>query len=231
MEKYGTIPPRFSKDWWSYIWDYYKWHIIGGGVAAVLIGVTAVQCATQTHYDMTVTYAGAAGCTDEAQARVSEIFQETVGDVNGNGKKEVLFQALKLSSSEDQVQDAQYEMAMQTKLMLEIQAGESFLFLFSPERAEQMFANDGAEGFFVPVSEWYSGTLSEEEQTAGSMTGYAVCLKAPAVLENAGFDCGEVYLAIRNLRSDEEKEKNLENAKQQQQASIQAATMLVDGQN
>lgn len=230
MEKYGTIPPRFTKAWWSYIWDYYKWHIIASIAAILMISITAVQCATQTHYDITVTYAGSAGCTDEAQGKISEFFQNTVGDVNGNGKNEVLFQALKISSAENQVQDAQYEMAMQTKLMLELQAGESFLFLLSPERAEILFSGDGADGFLVPVSEWYPGQLSEERQVSGSLNGYAVRLENPTVFTEAGFDCGEVYLAVRQLRSDETKEKNIENAEKQQQASKKAAAAFVDRQ-
>ena len=27
-EKYGEIPPRFTRAWWNYFWYYYKWRVV-----------------------------------------------------------------------------------------------------------------------------------------------------------------------------------------------------------
>ena len=45
-EKYGEVPPKFTKKWWEYFWDYYKWHVIITVVAVLIASVTIVQCAT-----------------------------------------------------------------------------------------------------------------------------------------------------------------------------------------
>ena len=47
-EKYGEVPPKFTKKWWEYFWDYYKWHVIITVVAVLIASVTIVQCATRT---------------------------------------------------------------------------------------------------------------------------------------------------------------------------------------
>ena len=57
-EKYGEVPPKFTKKWWEYFWDYYKWHVIITVVAVLIASVTIVQCATRPKYDMNVVYAG-----------------------------------------------------------------------------------------------------------------------------------------------------------------------------
>ena len=50
-EKYGEVPPKFTKKWWEYFWDYYKWHVIITVVAVLIASVTIVQCATRPKYE------------------------------------------------------------------------------------------------------------------------------------------------------------------------------------
>ena len=52
MEKYGTIPPKFTKEWWEYFWDYYKVHTICTVAAIVIIVSTIVQCANSPEYEV-----------------------------------------------------------------------------------------------------------------------------------------------------------------------------------
>ena len=56
MEKYGTVPKRFTKAWWEYFWEYYKLHVIVSVVVISMIGISAHQLLTNPKYDVTVTY-------------------------------------------------------------------------------------------------------------------------------------------------------------------------------
>ena len=57
MEKYGTIPPRFTKGWWEHYWTYYKFHFLGALFAIFAIVSVVHSCATQVHYDLQIQYA------------------------------------------------------------------------------------------------------------------------------------------------------------------------------
>lgn len=73
-EKYGTIPKRFTKDWWSYFWDYYKVHtLVTVGIIAAII-ITIIQVRSTPKYDLYVTYVGDMYLTDEKQAAFRKAF-------------------------------------------------------------------------------------------------------------------------------------------------------------
>ncbi len=83
-EKYGEIPPRFTKQWWDYVWYYYKWHIIITVIAVIIAAVTMVQCATRTKYDMNVIYAGHKSYSEEEITRLQEVVSEYITDKKCN---------------------------------------------------------------------------------------------------------------------------------------------------
>lgn len=227
MEKYGQIPKRFTAAWWDYIWYYYKWHILGTLFALSLIGITAVQCANKIDYDIVVTYIGEAYCGEEARSALEADMAAKVGDINQNEKEEVFFQPIILSAAGQQPTDPQYEMAMQTKMNLELQAGEAMLYCFSPERANALMATDAFDGYFVPVSEWAKAPLRPEQEVEGRANGYMACIKENTYFEPLGFVSGDIYLAVRVLRADEQKEKKIDFYNQRMNASIELANQLL----
>lgn len=206
MEKYGTIPPRFTKAWWDYIWYYYKWYFIAAAFALILIITTCVQCARNIDYDMTITYIGGVYFPEEITASLEQGIAEQIDDATGNGQKDVYFQAL-TQQSMDQTTDAQYAYAMQVKATMEYQAGESFIFLYSKEQMDNMNAMDSSEGLFMKVSEWNPG---DQNQSC------FVNLKGNRFFESFGIKTDDLYMAVRNIRSSEEKDevgtKRYENA-------------------
>lgn len=214
MEKYGTIPPRFTKDWWAYIWYYYKWHFLGGAFAAILIVSFCVQCATAIKYDATVTYVGKQTFSPETQEIVEQAIAETIDDATGNGKTDVLFQVLAQETAGES-QDYQYAQAIAVKTTLEYTAGETFLFLLSKEQMDSMLSTGWAE-IFSPVCEWNSG---DENQ------GYFVNLQGSRFFADLGIATDDLYLAVRAMREDEQEDaiiqKRLENAKKLAQVLMQ----------
>ena len=93
-EKYGEVPPKFTKKWWEYFWDYYKWHVIITVVAVLIASVTIVQCATRPKYDMNVVYAGHMNYSEEEINKLKEIISERISDIDGNGENSVLLSTL-----------------------------------------------------------------------------------------------------------------------------------------
>lgn len=197
MEKYGTVPPRFTKAWWDYIWYYYKWYFIAGGIALILIITTCVQCARNVDYDMTLTYIGDLYFPEEVTAALEQGIAEKIDDVTGNGHKDVFFQVL-TQQSQDKTTDAQYAYAMQVKATMEYQAGESVLFLYSKQQMDNLNASESAEGLFRKVSDWNPGD--------GNQSNF-VNLAGNRFFEEMGIKTDDLYLAVRTMRLSEEKDE------------------------
>ena len=216
MEKYGTIPPRFTKEWWAYFWEYYKWHTIATAFVVILIAVTLVQCVTKTVYDMTVTYAGDRVFSEEAVNSINEALAGVINDMDGDGENNIFFQQLTFGTANN---DPQYEMAMQTKLMLEFSAGETFMYIFSKSEMDTYLNQENCEDLFLPVSEWVEDGSILEEASLGLSGGvaYAVSLGESAYFKSLGLDMQDQYVVLRQIRASEEKDEKFsiqfENAK------------------
>ena len=222
LEKYGTVPKRFTKAWWEYFWDYYKWHTLGTAFALVLIAITAVQCATRIDYDLTLTAAGNMVLSNEQSQLITDKLSEYISDADKNGENHVFLQQLTMSSGE--TVDPQYEMAMSTKLTLEVAAGEGYLFLFTKEQADNYLNSGECEGMFMQVSEWADEMPADNLLSLSGGKPYAVKLSESKFLSDLGIDMSDCYLMMRLQRNDE-KEEDVANTKYQN--SLIAANLLI----
>lgn len=200
-EKYGTIPDKFTRAWWDYIWCYYKWWILGVLFALMCITITAVQCATSPKYDITMTYAGFKMYDEDAVERLKENLAEYIDDVNENGEKLVNFQQLNFTNDQT---NAQYEMALMTKLDLELQMGENHIFLFDKQELDKMMSRDYYDDIFLETSQW-SGVRDEELLYKGENgKAYAVNLKNSRLLKELNIYRDDLYITIHQNYSDDE---------------------------
>lgn len=199
-EKYGVVPPKFTKAWWSYFWDYYKWYVIGGGFALLCVIITAVQCSTREKYDLTVTYAGQLVFDSETSAAFENAVSPFAADVDGNGEQSVFFQTLSISGAEGQ---EEFDYALQMKLDLELQNEHSFIFLFDKNQLDLMLARDYVDELYVPVSEWAPDgdfpTVSAADGTA-----YAADVSGSAMLKELGIQCDGMYAVLRTNTWDDD---------------------------
>ncbi len=220
MEKYGEIPKRFTKEWWSYFWDYYKWHVIGGAVALAMIIITAVQLMSKVAYDEIVTYIGEASYSDSAVGDIADSLAEIIPDVNNNGKNDVGFQVLQMAKSASGAENPQYTAALETKKTFEIQFGEGFVFLLDKDRVDNLTATGLAEAF-MPADEWMSKNKSgKANETVGT---YFVKLKSNKFFSERGFETDDIYVGVRALRADEKDEAD----KKTLDAAINIAEYLI----
>lgn len=212
MEKYGTIPPRFTRAWWSYFWEYYKWHTIAAVGAAAVIGITVYQCATRTEYDLSVVGAGEVRLTEEMSDKLCEDLGGIISDSDANGETNVFMQQLAIGDGQV---DAEYEMAMTTKLTLEFSAGESFIFIMSKDLADQYLSNESMDGLFSPVEEW-ADEMPENVSMAHGIA-YGVDLSQSAYFAGIGADMTDCRLMLRAPRYNETDDEKMmiqyENAK------------------
>lgn len=206
MEKYGTIPKRFTRDWWGYFWDYYKIHTISAGIAAVLIGTTAYQCATQTKYDLNISFIGPYQITEEMQNSLSEMISPEIDEITDNKQLDIGYITYMLNPDNADKSSAEYEYAMQMKLMAELQAGETDIYILSGSNASYLSSYSDC---FMNVSEFSGEEYSDNMLLKdGEGRAFAVSLKDNPVLTAAGIDCSDMYLAVRYLFESNEKKES-----------------------
>ena len=212
MEKYGTIPPRFTRAWWSYFWEYYKWHTIISAAIILLVAMTIYQSVTSTKYDLTITNAGSVQLSEDLSDRLCEDLGEIISDSDANGEKNVFLQQLALGAAQG---DPEYEMAMTTKLTLEFSAGDSFIFIMSKQLVDEYLNSSSSEGLFTPVEEW-AEKMPESVSMAGGVA-YGADLSKSRYFSELGIDMSDCRLLVREPRHNEEGDEKMmtqyENAK------------------
>ena len=222
MEKYGTIPPRFTKAWWGHYLYYYKFHAAAVAFVVFMFGSIIWSNVTRTHYDLHLSYVGVANITDEKEAVLSEYFLPEIEEVTGNDKKEVEYIYYGFESADQGEMVSEYEYAYQMKLVAEMQAGESDLYLFTGTNAKDL------EGFgegFMEADE-LAGKQCPEDKIIRNEEGraFAVSIAGNEMLESLGIDTSDLYVAVRLLY---DKNKENENQINIHKNSIKAARLLI----
>ena len=81
-EKYGTIPEKFTPEWWEYFWMYYKVYVIVGIFILITGAVTAYQLLSAPKYDITITYAGNSAFTDAVSDKIMSSLSPMCKDID-----------------------------------------------------------------------------------------------------------------------------------------------------
>ncbi len=212
MEYYGPKPKIFTKEWWPYYWDYYKWHTIAVVAAVVAIVATVIQVANQEKYDGSFVCAGNIVFPQEYSDKIEEQLEEAVDDLDENGEKSVLME--QLTFSKDDV-DAQYSAAMRMKFDIKLQTNESFAFIMDEELMTQTLKNPETDGCFATVEEWLTAEVSEENIYKIDGTPYAVKLTDSKMIKELGLLGDNIYAVLKYNydETDEELNRQFENAK------------------
>lgn len=200
-EKYGTVPPKFTRAWWEYFWYYYKWRVIITAAALVIAAVTIVQCATQEKYDMDVVYAGHMNYSDAETEKMEELLAGMISDIDGNGEKSVFFQQLVFL---DNTGSAEYDYAIQTKLDVSFTDDCSFVYLLDREQAQAQLQKKAADELFNPADEW-AGDTEAEVLTAEDGTAYAVSIEQSSLLKENDIYCDDMFVMVRQNYKEDEK--------------------------
>lgn len=192
-EVYGEKPKMFTREWWPYFWLYYKWHTIIIAVVCLFLAIGITQCLKSEQYDLVTVYSGGAVMSDEETVMVEDFMSSCVDDIDENGKQKVFFEQLTVMGD---MQDRQYDSAMQTRLLIEMQSEKVFLYIMDKERMSEILDNPEVNGAFVPVVDWAEESIDEELLYGVDSVKRAVSLKNSTLLSEIGVDGENLYAFI-----------------------------------
>ena len=204
-------PKKFSGEWFRYVWDYYKVHILVTVAVIALIAVTVVEVLNTVHYDVNINYIASNVLSFDVSDNLANKAAEQIEDGNGDGEKHV--SVTQLNFTDEAMQNANQIMALENKLMTVFASEDEMMFLFDEAMLKDVLDMSATEGVFVPVSQWADGDLSEELLYEYGGGVYAVNLKNSAILKEMGIDASDMFVAVRmNYKPEDEKlQKSFEN--------------------
>ncbi len=194
-ERYGKIPPRFTKRWWKYFWHYYKIHTIVVVLAIIFIISGIYGKLTEPEYDITLTYAGFTDYTDKQIQKVQDSFSEICPDVDENGEKLLRFDVF--SFLNDDEADPEYNMAIATKFNLVLGEGESYIYIIEKEYLDEYLRNEGNNTSFEDIDSWCTEDITEDRIYKSGDKKVAIKLDGNKMLKRAGVLTDNNYLLLR----------------------------------
>ncbi len=224
-EKYGTIPKKFTPEWWEYFWMYYKVYVIVGIFILITGAVTVYQILSTPKYDITITYAGNSAFTDAVSDKVMSSLSPMCKDVDKNGKKALNFTQINLSPE----QGMEYASSMQSKLFLSLSEKESYIYILDEATAKQYIKSE-KDSSFAPLGDWYKGEIDESHLfIASDGTSFGVklteCAAFQKIAKETGTDFSGNYLFLRYYPREDQIEKQLAGYK----AAAELAAKLITG--
>ncbi len=207
-EIYGKKPDVFTARWFEYIWNYYKWFIIGALAVILLVIFTVVQIRKTPDYDVTLTIAGDYLYGDDDIDKIKTLLNSGGEDINGDG--EVTSDISQLVFVGDNAVDSAYD----TRFILNLQEEDMLLYLMDKERFDRIIAQSFGDETFTPLDEWFDGICSAENAYYADGKAYGIKVSAGEKFNEQGINDGGLYLAVRkNYRSPEKTQKLYENCK------------------
>ena len=204
-EKYGTIPPRFTRAWWEYFWEYYKWHVIITVVAVLITAVTIVQCATRKEHDFVLVYSGYMHLDDTSRDVLDEAAKMYAVDADGDGEimtHIVPIEFTNIDGNED------FDMTLQQKLDISLMDDCTFIYIMDETLAERYMSRKDTLVAFENTDDIIGSADAEILRHTPDNTGFAVSLKDSTYLKENGIKCDKLYLLVRrNGRGGEKNDK------------------------
>lgn len=198
-EKYGEVPKLFTKAWWEYFWDYYKWHTISILAVLLVVGLVIYQKATEPKYEFNVSYSSDYNLSDESEKALREMMSEFVTDSDGDGQDGVAINQMVFKEGSN---DPQFEYTMVTRLQLEITDENTILYIFDENKAKYLVDSESMDGAFLKTEEWLDSEIDEERLYIHDGEAYAVSLSGSKFMEECGISSGNLYIALRNYNED-----------------------------
>ncbi len=187
MAEKFTLPKAFTKEWFGYVWDYYKYHILIGLAVILLAVMTVSEIAGREKYDESINFVSKYVINTETAEKIEMLAEKGSGDVDGNGEVNVIFS--QLNFTEEAMKDPNMEIALRNKLMSLFITEEEYIYICDEKMLEEILNTESTEGLFMPAVKW-TGIKSEEGT-------FGVSLKNSAIFESAGVNSEELYILIR----------------------------------
>lgn len=145
-------PPMTPKGKWENIWYHYKWAILGGVFAVVVLTVLIVQMVTREKPDYRVCLAISGYVPEGVVERLEDELERYGEDLNEDGEVLVSIQMLDIGLSE--AANNQIAMANRQAVFAHIVARDVPIFMFDSAFYGELCENlgDGTTGMFEPLN-------------------------------------------------------------------------------
>ncbi|MBR5270749.1 MAG: hypothetical protein IKV64_01045 [Clostridia bacterium] len=196
-EKYGEVPPRFTKKWWEYFWDYYKWHTVTVICIIAAIVLTVVQIKNREEYDLNILVGTYSHMTTESVESLTNELEEKINDVDANGESNIM---LLYNGFSDSVEQREYDSVMKARFSLYLQEDKSFIFIVDEQSSQLLLDIDYCDEMYVPSSELVSNTDGGLKGADGVV--YGIPLKNSTLLKKHKINGENLYLILRESFKD-----------------------------
>ncbi len=188
-------PKKFTAEWFRYIWDYYKTHILVSIAVIIVAVVTIVDTVNTVRYDLNINYIATNVFPFQSGEQLAEMTSTRIEDVNDDGKQHISFS--QLNYTDEVLQDGEQIMAYENKRMISFASEEEMLYIFDEFMLKNSIDMPAAEGVFVPVQQWIDteNTNIALYEYGGGV--YAASLADSKLLAELGVDCSDMYVAVR----------------------------------
>ncbi len=212
MAEQFTLPKTFSKEWFSYVWDYYKYHILVGVVVIILAVITIVEISTVVKFDTNINFVSTSVITQENADKITDACEMAGMDIDKNDEVSISFS--QLNFTEENLRDPSLYSTMMNKLMATFATEEEYIYIMDEKMMNDIISMESTEGLFVPRKVW--------ETTNDTENVYGASLKNSSILQENGIDSSDMFIMIRECYNDNDKELKIK-----QENAIKIAKFLV----
>ena len=212
MAENFVLPKAFRKEWFSYVWDYYRYHILIGIAVTALAIFTIVEIATTVKFDANINFVSTSVITRENADKITDACEMAGMDIDENDEVNISFS--QLNFTEENLKDPSLYSTMMNKLMAMFATEEEYIYIMDEKMMNDIISMESTEGLFVPVNVW--ATTNDDENA------YGVSLKNSSVLKENGIDSSDMFILIRECYNNNDME-----LKTKQENAIKIAEFLV----
>jgi hypothetical protein len=156
------ITLKTKKDKFNNWWHYSKFTVIILAVVILLVIITVYQILTQVKPDYEVGVVTSYNLSDQLSSVLTDTLEQYGSDLNGDGKVVVQVTCYVLSTDSSSSDDAQYNIAQQTKLTADLTTKENMIYIYDDslfktylgDDYNSMFASDDSGTFSYKVSDF-----------------------------------------------------------------------------
>lgn len=202
MAEVVVIPKAFTKEWFGYVWDYYRYHILIGAAAIILAVFIIFQTVTAVKYDTNINFVAASVLEEDDAEKLADICEKNSNDINENGKVDIAVNQINFTKENEK--SVEITMGLQEKLMALLNSPDEIVFIVDSKMLNTFEKMKYTEDIF------YENSLLTDEEAL--KTGkYAVSLKESTGFKNIGIDGSDLYVLIARMDYDDSFTKEEEN--------------------
>lgn len=214
-EKYGTIPKAFTRNWWGYFWEYYKWHTVAVLFAIFFVVSMARSIFGAEKFDLSIVHFGNAAFVEDNTKILLDKLEKTIEDADKNGENHIELRNLEFLGDDlymDAASKEQFNTALYSKFFLSFTDDKTFVYLVDTSYIKFLKENDTLKNYFLPIDRW--GFAAEKNLAPQDGGDFAISLDNNAFLKELGCADSKLCILLKPcIPEDEEIKKAFENGK------------------